>query len=816
MMLSSMLENLPSHLRERSRLLDTRNTANGDFVLYWMCSAVRAEENPALDAAKLFAQELKLPLLVYHGLSERYRFASDRHHRFILEGARDVQQQLQEQGISYAFCLERGDKRDSPLAKLGQAAAVIVTEDAPTQPQRGFTKALARNCGSKLVFVNTACIVPPQLVGKAYDRAFAYRNITKKLYAERIGRAWPGVDVACQPFEDRPLGFEPVDFKRESLAELIAACEIDHSVGPVLDTRGGSSYGYQRWNQFLEKGIKLYAKRRNNALLDGVSRMSAYLHYGMVSPFRLAREANEIRHESAEKYLDELLIWRELAFCFCLYRKDHNQWSALPDWAKETLMQHAGDPRTQTYSWEELARGETSDPLWNAAQKSLLIHGELHNNVRMTWGKALLNWLPNPMLALDTIIDLNHRYALDGRDPASYGGILWCLGQFDRPFQPEQEILGSVRPRPSDFHAQRLDPAKYAQKTSVSRSNPTPKIAVIGAGLSGSFAARTLRDHGLPVTVFEKSRGAGGRMATRRTEQGNFDHGAQYFTARDERFRRYIDSWIEQGIVAQWNAEIVSFDSAGQSRTVDPIPRYVGVPAMNSMAKHLASGIDIQTQTQVAKVQTQGETFEVLDKLGASLGVFDRVVVTAPAEQSRSILREFPELTDQFASIQMLPCWATMVQLDAPLPCSWQAAFVNQGPLRWIARNSSKPERDQTKETLVLHANSEWTQENLERDPDSIAAEMLDAFGAITGLGEATQEPTQLFAHRWRYSIPAETTSQRCFAGAEGRLVACGDWAGGPRVEGAFLSGMAAAGRILQTLPYQTESEEHEQLSLFT
>ena len=144
-----------------------------------------------------------------------------------------------------------------------------------------------------------------------------------------------------------------------------------------------------------------------------------------------------MNNEGAEKYLDELLIWRELAYAFCFYRNDHERtlsFAGLGD--GNTWPSIEVDQRPALMSWETLARGRTGDVLWDAAQRSLLIQGELHNNVRMTWGKSILNWTPDAEAALATMIDLNHRYALDGRDPASYGGILWCLGQFDRPFPP--------------------------------------------------------------------------------------------------------------------------------------------------------------------------------------------------------------------------------------------------------------------------------------------------------------------------------------------------------------------------------------------
>jgi hypothetical protein len=236
---------------------------------------------------------------------------------------------------------------------------------------------------------------------------------------------------------------------------MVAECAIDHGVAPVPTTRGGSRAGYARWTAFIHRGgLSQYADRRNDALFDGVSRMSAYLHYGMVSPFRLAREAHARRGDGPAKYLDELLIWREVAYAFCYWHPSPTTVDAIPPWARDTLAEHEGDPRT-IQSWESLARARTGDALWDAAQQSLLIHGALHNNVRMTWGKAIPAWTRSAHDALSMLEALNHRYALDGRDPASYGGLLWCLGQFDRPFSPPMPVLGTVRPRPTAQRHQR-------------------------------------------------------------------------------------------------------------------------------------------------------------------------------------------------------------------------------------------------------------------------------------------------------------------------------------------------------------------------
>ncbi len=834
-------EHLPEHLLERTRLHASGDPKKGSFILYWMRTAVRMDENPALEVALLLADQLGVSVLVYQAISPHYQYASDRHHTFMLEGARDVQAALNSRGISYAFHLATCDDTNPHLVTLSTQAAAVVTEEMPVDPPRRFLHALDRRTQTPILCVDTACVVPMQLVTQPYTRAFKFRSATEKLYAQRLTRAWPDIaDLTDMPLHARPfdlqaLPFHTLDLQDTNLAELVAKCAIDHSVGPVVDTPGGSKAGYDRWERFKKNGLNSYARRRNNALEDGVSRMSAYLHYGMVSPMRLARESADIDNPGAEKYLDELLIWRELAYVFCFHRTDHDQWSALPDWAQSTLEQHARDHRVVDYSWEQLARGVTDDSFWNAAQKSLLMQGELHNNVRMTWGKAILNWTSTPQRALALMIDLNHRYALDGRDPASYGGLLWCLGQFDRPFTPESNILGSVRPRSTVDHARRLDTRAYHTRVTTPRFDPVPKVAVVGAGISGLIAARTLADHGLPVTVFDKGRGVGGRMATRRIDrQPCFDHGAQYFTARDPRFQRYVKSWLQQGIVAPWpdsdqslvvlkNGQIADKKIANRERdaqssmrqasppTLQPQvslvnTRFVGNPSMNAVGKHLADGLDVRSAVCVGTIKSSQSRLQLFDNTGSNLGDFDHAIVAAPAPQTAALLASFPELVQPIAQIQMQPCWAVMASFPLPLTEDWVGAFIHDSILTWAARNGTKPGRPNDAEHLVLHAHHQWTVENWELDAAEVARELLAAFWQASGI--KPQTATHLQAHRWKFAIPVDPPADHCYATEAAQVVACGDWAGGPRVEGAFLSGMAAAGRVLGTLRPKQQSRQ--------
>ena len=796
----ALLVSLPPTLHERTRLVHAPpSELAGDFVLYWMRTAVRSDENPALDVAIHFANQLGIPVFVYHALSERYPFASDRHHTFILEGARDVQASIERRPVSYAFHLERRGCRGPHLKTLAARAAVVVTEEMPVEPLRSWTGALASSSDTPIVAVDTACVVPMQLVGKPYERAFAFRRATKKLYDERVTRHSDQVEPEIAARLPKRLPFEPVDLLAAEIPELISRCEIDHSIGPVPETIGGSTAGYARWDGFKANGLSSYARRRNNALADGVSRMSPYLHYGMVSPMRIAREASNLDGQGPEKFLDELLIWRELAYAFCFYREDHACISALPDWARATLSERAVDQRPALLSWETLARGRTGDALWDAAQKSLLVHGELHNNVRMTWGKAILNWTRDAESALRTIIDLNHRYALDGRDPASYGGILWCLGQFDRPFTPPRPIFGTVRWRSTEQHAQRLDPHAYLRKTTRPLRDSMPTVAIVGAGVSGLICARTLTDHGFPVTVFEKSRGVGGRMATRRTADGlRFDHGAQYFTARDDRFRQYVESWIHDCVVKKWRERIVVLENGQITEEKTSIDRYVGVPGMNAICKHLAVDLDVKFKTRVAPLTRHESRWHISSDDELKLGTFDSVVVTAPPTQTAALLFAVPPLADRARSTVMHGCWAVMLAFSQSLPLDFAGAFVHNSPLAWIARNSSKPDRGEHVETWILHASAEWTAEQLEATPEAVLSALVDEFWTTTGLSPVPAHYG--VAHRWRYALPPEPLEDRCLFDAEMQVAACGDWCAGPRVEGAFLSGMAAAGRVLGLL----------------
>ena len=786
---------LPEDLARRCLSPDVEPRAAGSLVLFWVRSAMRADSNPALEAACAAARSLDLPLLVYQGLDDRHPFASDRVWTFVLQGARDLARALEARGVRYAFHLRRPGHTQPALRDLARDAALIFCDAVPVAPLTTWTAALAASAEAPVVEVDAACVVPLTATRKPYERAFAFKNATKK-----ARKAWLGWEPEEQP-APRPylgaLGFEPVDFEAADVAALVAACDVDHGVGPVAHTVGGSRAGEARWAAFRDQRLTRYARDRNDALRPGVSRLSAYFHFGMLSPLRVARECVGIGGGGADKFLDELLVWRESAWHFCHHGGvDLDSLDAIPEWARETLDAHRDDPRPEVRSALELELAHTGDDLWDAAQESLLRHGELHNNVRMTWGKALLPWSPSPEAALARLVELNHRYALDGRDPSSYGGLLWCLGQFDRPFPPAEPITGELRGRSTEFHATRLDTVKYRSRC-TSPSAPRRRIAVVGAGLAGLAAAEALDAAGHGVVVFDKGRGVGGRTSTRRADATGFDHGAQYFTARDPRFRRVVDMWIEEGIVEPWGGRLAVLDEPAVIRAreerADDV-RFVGVPGMNAMAKRTARDLDIRCGSRVESLQRNGGGWELALEGGRSQADFDLVLVTTPPAQAAPLLAGSPELQGLAESVSMDPCVALMVAFDGPIDVPFDGAFVNHGPLSWICRNSSKPGRPEP-EAWVLHAGPDWSRDHFEDELESVRDELLSAFGTAAGI--TVPAPIHADRMRWLFSAASPPRAEGAAFDAAAGLGVAGDWMNGSKVQGAWLAGRALAGRVL-------------------
>lgn len=321
------------------------------------------------------------------------------------------------------------------------------------------------------------------------------------------------------------------------------------------------------------------------------------------------------------------------------------------------------------------------------------------------------------------------------------------------------------------------------------------KVAIIGAGLSGLICARELSSQH-DVQLFDKARGPAGRMSTRRAGDLRFDHGAQYFTAREPRFQQQVDAWLAAGVVAPWTGPIGVLQG-GEVSFPDTAPvRYVGQPAMNAPAKWLADGLNIRLSHRVQSVARSAAGWTLTSENDETCGPFDALVCTAPPVQTADLLRDIaPESVAQVEQVTLNPCWATLVQFTQRMPLPLDGAFVHDSPLSWIARDSSKPGRDDSRDCWVLHATQSWSLRQLEQLPEEIAPQMLAALAAATGL--SLPGVAYLASHRWRYSIPPAPLSVGCLADDPLRLAIGGDWCQQAKVEGAYLSGLALAEKVV-------------------
>jgi len=805
---------------------------DGEFVLCWLHHAIRDHENPALDAAITLGNAIGKPVLVYQGLGGKHRFNNDRHHVFIMQGARELQTGLKHRGVAYAFWLPRDANTPSPLIQLVNRACAIVTEDFPAPPIETWVSKLSKLTESPVYAVDCACVMPMRTLEKRYTRAFAFRRAAQDHWPACYLEPWEDVKPHVEPYEvsETKVGFLSEELQSADIYELAAECDIDHSIPPVR-AEGGSQAGYQRWNEFVANHLNLYDDLRNDASnMNAVSGLSPYLHHGHVSPLRIAREAASHGGSSADKFLDELLTWRELAHNFCLHTpiKQLHSLDSIPNWARETLEKHAKDQREEIFSWEELSQGKTGYALWDAAQRSLLRNGELHNNMRVTWGKTLLKWTRSPQEALQILIDLNHRYALDGSDPNSYGGLLWCLGQFDRPFPPDASITGTVRGRSLGSHAKRLKPERYAASVANRESYKSLRVAIIGAGISGLACAKTLENQGCQVTIFDRGRSVGGRMSSRQIELDenttiNIDHGAPWFTVTDPRFGRYVRSWIDSNRCKKWETKGIRIKD-GIEYTIDTeYPKIIGIPNMNAIGEHLADGIDIHTATVVEKVTRQGECWylhcqgQLLEK------AYDAIVFAmAPEQSARLLLPEHDDLKQKIESICSMPEWVIMTMLESRVE---QSISIIETPddehFTRLVRCDTKSGRSANNgiQTWVGYAQSQWSKPRYDQDRKIIADQLQQPLLSKlidTKVISADVQVKYIRAHRWGASRPAQPIEQRCLFAASDRLALCGDGFGGSSVETAFLSGQAAAGRVLQwRYPQQNEKNEKQAPTLF-
>ena len=470
------------------RLNDARVAGGREYVLYWMQAHRRLGRNHALDYALKCAAELARPLVVYEGLRIDYPWASRRLHRFVLEGTAANAARAAALGLNFWPYVEtaRGEGRGL-LRSLSGRACLVVTDDFPCFVVPPQSEALARQADVPVFAVDSNSVVPLSLLGPAVSAAAHLRPRLHKAFAD----AWAHRAAARPRIPDvarRRVAAPFETWKAADIAAFVDALPLDATVPPVPQTPGGAPAGRARLRDFASKRLRGYAEARSEprSPAEGhASGLSPYLHFGHLSIEEVAETVlavngrwtpDELRPHSRGRregffgddpdlnaFLDEALTWRDVGYQWHWSRRRDaaSLETALPAWAFATLGAHARDRRPWLYSADELEAGATHDPLWNAAQRELVATGTVHNYLRMLWGKKVLEWSASPAEAYRTLEHLNNKYALDGRDPNSYSGILWCFGLFDRPWAPERTVFGSVRYMSSENTARKFDLKPY-------------------------------------------------------------------------------------------------------------------------------------------------------------------------------------------------------------------------------------------------------------------------------------------------------------------------------------------------------------------
>lgn len=459
------------------------------FVLYWMNAARRPAWNYALDRAIEWSFEFRKPLVILEALRCGYAWASERLHAFVLQGMAANAAALRSKPVFYYPYVERAAGEGSGLlARLGASACVVVTDDFPSFFLPRMIDSAGRQLDTRLEAVDSNGLLPMRSPNRAFARAFDFRRFLQKTLAPHLeqppqARPFEAIRLPAPMEPDRSI-FErwPAARPQELAAApaVLSALPIDHGVAPVED-EGGHWAANRRLAAFLGEGLFHYGERRNSVDSESSSRLSAYLHFGHISPHQIF---HELAHREgwrpsqlagttlgakagwwnmspgAEAFLDQLVTWRELGLNACCYTPQFDQYSSLPDWSKATLARHAGDARPFVYTLEQFEMSQTHDPIWNAAQRQLSRDGRIANYLRMLWGKKILHWSRSPQDALSIMIELNNKYAVDGRDPNSYSGIFWTLGRYDRPW-PERPIFGKVRYMSSESTAKKINLKEY-------------------------------------------------------------------------------------------------------------------------------------------------------------------------------------------------------------------------------------------------------------------------------------------------------------------------------------------------------------------
>lgn len=444
---------------ERITPLNRKSPRRGRWVLYWMQASQRASWNHALEFAIREANMRSLPVVAFFGLTPDFPEANLRHCRFLLEGMREVRRDLEKRGIAL---VARAVSPETGALELCRDAALAVTDRGYLRIQKAWREAAARDAPCPLIQVESDVIVPVESASPKEE--FSAATLRPKIRARLAD--------FLEPLDETPVERDSLGFRLETLPlddpdAILRSLPVDRSVPPVDSFRGGPGEARRRLKRFLARALDRYATERNVPGSDAVSDLSPYLHFGHISPLEIALAVRSSRHgnpAAKDAFLEELIVRRELAVNFVHYNPSYDAYEgAVPAWARRTLEDHDRDHREYVYGLRDLEEARTHDPYWNAAQREMVRTGKMHTYMRMYWGKKIIEWSASPADAFRTMLSLNNRWELDGRDPNGFAGVAWCLGKHDRPWG-ERTIFGKVRYMNAAGLKRKFDMAPYLKR----------------------------------------------------------------------------------------------------------------------------------------------------------------------------------------------------------------------------------------------------------------------------------------------------------------------------------------------------------------
>lgn len=432
----------------------------GACVIYWMQRAPRGSDNAALDVAVEAANALGRPVVVFLAPVPFPAPANLRHYTFLAQGIPDIAEALERRRVG--LVLHRFPLHS--LLKFCEEVnpALVVGDENPLRGPAAWREKVARRLRVPFWTVDADVIVPSKLLLKAQ---YAARTIRPRLQAQLAQFLVPSKNPRSKVHWKKPVKLMSLP----AAFDITQGWPIDRSVGPVRGFQGGSREAQRLLKKFVRNKLADYADLRNHPEDDGTSRLSAYLHFGHIGPITIALtvEAAEAPKAAKAAFLDQLITWRELAINFVRFNSNYDSFECAEPWAHRTLAEHARDPRPVLYSERQLENAETHDPLWNAAQRQMVLAGWMHNYLRMYWGKKILEWNGSPAEAYETAVRLNDKYEIDGRDPNGYAGIAWAIvGKFDRAWS-ERPIFGKIRYMSLASTGKKFDSKKYIEQNSL-------------------------------------------------------------------------------------------------------------------------------------------------------------------------------------------------------------------------------------------------------------------------------------------------------------------------------------------------------------